>query len=70
MFNHSILIYSNKYLTKATMKSDPVITYNHMEDDDANNKMKHLKNAISGKLIYIAEFAIIITLLCLMFFLF
>jgi hypothetical protein len=52
------------------MKSDPVITYNHMEEDDANRKMKHVKSIFTNKMVYVAEAVIIAALLLLMFFLF
>lgn len=70
MFNHSVLIYSHRYFIKIMMKSDPIITYNHMEEDEANNKIRHFKKSIPAKLIYLAEFAIIGGLLLLMFYIF
>lgn len=49
------------------MKSDPVITYNHMDDDDGNRKMKQ---AQTGKMLYLTEVLIIAALLAIMFIMF
>lgn len=70
MLNHSILINSNTYFTRIMMKSDPVITYNHMEDDHAQSKMRHFKKSLSSRLIYLAELAIILALIAIMFLVF
>ena len=52
------------------MKSDPVITYNHMEDEHSASKTRQLKKPLSGKLVYLVEFALLAALLLLMFYLF
>ena len=52
------------------MKSDPVITYNHMEEDTNRSKTGYIRETNANKLIYIAEFAVIAALVALMFFVF
>jgi hypothetical protein len=67
MIKQATLIFTQHYHTKNMMKSDPVITYNHMDDDDANRKMKH---NLTGRMLYITEVIIIAALLAFMFIMF